>query len=1252
MLPGCIMAPIMDVTDGITPVPPGFVSLKSFTLQRVQDSSLASTPASDQKKSKIGDESSLAAAMKLRKSLRHRPWVNYSQLDNSSDEEGSELSDQDGPSVPSLPKGVIRGCAECGNCQKVIARWHPEGSCRPKLDEAPVFYPSEEDFKDTIKYIGSIRPIAEPYGICRVVPPPSWKPSCPLKEQHLWEGSTFTTRVQRVDKLQNRDTTKKLPTSHSMKKRRRLEKMKDACRENNLDIPEIIETESYSQRFGFAQGPDFSLESFQKYADHFKEQYFCNIMNANLKSEGWEPSIENIEGEYWRIVECPTEEIEVLYGADLETGVFGSGFPKASSSPLDSNSVDWAKSSWNLNNVPRLPGSVLAFESGEISGVLVPWLYAGMCFSSFCWHVEDHHLYSVNYLHWGAPKIWYGVPGREALNLEAAMKKHLADLFEEQPNLLHNLVTQFSPSILKSESVPVYRCIQQPGEFVLTFPRAYHSGFNCGFNCAEAVNIAPVDWLPHGQNAVELYREQMRKITISHDKLLLGAAREAVRALWNALFLKKDTPENRVWKDTSGPDGILVKSLKARVELEKLRREYLCSSQVRKMESSFDTESERECVLCHYDLHLSAAGCRCSPDKFSCLIHAKHLCTCEWKNRFFLFRYEISELNTLSDAVGGKLSAVHKWGLHDLNLTLSSCINKDKSASQARSSGQACSDGKLIDKVSMSRNFSVSSKSTSSIQDAKAPVPQDSVPVSKTSTKMSTLSSGAKEQGLQEDNILKVKHAQNLKPTEVGFSSYDRSSEELIKTTQTMSSAEKLRNYISCSTSEPEVKLQSNLNSGVPSEGNNLSVSENDQLLSGAGTLKEQIVHQNLSEDKPRDGEDAKKVLNKFQNKQVPVSPKKCSTVVEHQIDDKQGGLKNIVNNLRTSSSEPKEQGKGESSGNNSSNNCSPVVLIPQGASNHSKGVNASRHVLEAEEVDELGTKTARRDQKQQCSGSSNSDESNKAGKANESESSMNMKDNGESAETCSSLSYKQNYMHKGPRMAKVVRRINSKVELLECGSVFSGRLWCTSRTIFPKGYKSRVRYWSILNPTQMCYYVSEVLDAGLLQPLFMIKLEQSPCEVFFHICATKCWNLVRERVNNEIRRMHSLGRVNLPSLQPPGSVDGLEMFGFTSPTIIQAIEAIDKGRVCSEYWSSRPKILNPSDCGDQMSASINVGNKVLIQSASEGADAKLKDLLKKATSDEMHALYMVLSSDQSGTIPEFLDLIKEENHGRLRFDL
>ena len=46
-----------------------------------------------------------------------------------------------------------------------------------------------------------------------------------------------------------------------------------------------------------------------------------------------------------------------------------------------------------------------------------------------------------------------------------------------------------------SAGVPVYRMDQKAGEFIVTFPRAYHAGFNQGYNFAEAVNFAPADWV-------------------------------------------------------------------------------------------------------------------------------------------------------------------------------------------------------------------------------------------------------------------------------------------------------------------------------------------------------------------------------------------------------------------------------------------------------------------------------------------------------------------------------------------------------------------------------------------------------------------------------------------------------------------------------------------------------------------------------------------------------------------------------------
>ena len=38
-------------------------------------------------------------------------------------------------------------------------------------------------------------------------------------------------------------------------------------------------------------------------------------------------------------------------------------------------------------------------------------------------------------------------------------------------------------------SIPIYKARQAAGEFVVTFPQAYHCGFNSGWNVAEAVNF-------------------------------------------------------------------------------------------------------------------------------------------------------------------------------------------------------------------------------------------------------------------------------------------------------------------------------------------------------------------------------------------------------------------------------------------------------------------------------------------------------------------------------------------------------------------------------------------------------------------------------------------------------------------------------------------------------------------------------------------------------------------------------------------
>ena len=39
-------------------------------------------------------------------------------------------------------------------------------------------------------------------------------------------------------------------------------------------------------------------------------------------------------------------------------------------------------------------GNLLRHVEENIPGVMVPWVYVGMLFSSFAWHIEDHMFYS------------------------------------------------------------------------------------------------------------------------------------------------------------------------------------------------------------------------------------------------------------------------------------------------------------------------------------------------------------------------------------------------------------------------------------------------------------------------------------------------------------------------------------------------------------------------------------------------------------------------------------------------------------------------------------------------------------------------------------------------------------------------------------------------------------------------------------------------------------------------------------------
>jgi histone demethylase JARID1 len=215
------------------------------------------------------------------------------------------------------------------------------------------------------------------------------------------------------------------------------------------------------------------------------------------------------------------EDVEVDYAADLSTRSFPSFFK-----PGGDAHFDYEQSSFNLKNIVRDPASLTLEAMSErkivVSGVTWPWLYVGMKFASFCWHVEDLYMHSVNYNHQGAVKTWYVVPGSHREQFEQMVQdKCRAELGGTGTDYLKKITLLVSPLEVLAFDIPLYKAHQAERTFVVTFPQAYHAGFSHGFNVCEAVNFIPRSALPHLLLASSNYRRTRRVSVFPVDWLLL-----------------------------------------------------------------------------------------------------------------------------------------------------------------------------------------------------------------------------------------------------------------------------------------------------------------------------------------------------------------------------------------------------------------------------------------------------------------------------------------------------------------------------------------------------------------------------------------------------------------------------------------------------------------------------------------------------------------------------------------------------------
>jgi len=184
------------------------------------------------------------------------------------------------------------------------------------------------------------------------------------------------------------------------------------------------------------------------------------------------------EDEFWKLLS--RDEPGPLYGADNLGSFFGN------------HEIPW--------NMTRL-GSSLNVAGSDLAGVTAPYLYFGQWRSMFALHTEDMDLCAINFVHYGASKQWYSIPSVFADRVLKVAAGYLPDEFEKCSQFLRHKTTLIEPSVLLNHMIPVYKVTQHSREFIITWPRAFHFGFNFGVNCAESVNFANSSWVNYGKNA-------------------------------------------------------------------------------------------------------------------------------------------------------------------------------------------------------------------------------------------------------------------------------------------------------------------------------------------------------------------------------------------------------------------------------------------------------------------------------------------------------------------------------------------------------------------------------------------------------------------------------------------------------------------------------------------------------------------------------------------------------------------------------
>ncbi|GAA95595.1 uncharacterized protein L969DRAFT_92726 [Mixia osmundae IAM 14324] len=468
--------------------------------------------------------------------------------DDSSEIDIDELEDLD------LPPGL--GTQEG---RKTYRRIRPAYYYRPDLSTSlckgtPVFMPTMEEFMDFYAFIKSVDRYGMQAGIVKVVPPKEWTESLTPIDHPLRQTKIKSPICQHIL------GQKGLFNLHNVARTRsyNVKQWKAICDDPTRVSPDFwkrsarhggddSESPPKTRSRAFAAGTNRPQKKRKGAPDSDDENEPASKQANALPKDEPEVDVEEHKGESlrpgelftdkeWEDFDLPSQlqgpspsdytadvlkEIERRYWRSLAIGS-----PPMYGADSAGSLFDPKQTVWNVAELDNLLSRVGG--SRKIPGVNTPYLYFGSWRATFAWHVEDMDLYSINYLHFGAPKCWYSVPQREHERFEQYMAGQFASARNTCPQFMRHKSYLASPTIISNHGITLNRCVQFAGEFMLTYPHGYHSGFNLGFNCAESVNFATEEWVPIGRKAKKCGCVD-DSVTINVDQWLMEAAQSKLQ---------------------------------------------------------------------------------------------------------------------------------------------------------------------------------------------------------------------------------------------------------------------------------------------------------------------------------------------------------------------------------------------------------------------------------------------------------------------------------------------------------------------------------------------------------------------------------------------------------------------------------------------------------------------------------------------------------------------------------------------------